>query len=430
MQRSDEEHVYRKCMKQIAKKYNLNYEEVEQLLKTDEEQCRQLQKTMLYLYPDTVKAKPNACPTQKYYRTLCQLGSTIKPTIRDCDKSPRKKLQQQMESQEWQKIKDVLQEYLNFRPNQTRYVVDGISLRYEDYDEYYFDFHSYLALDILVRNIKVLFRKDSSSHSRIFTGKLYGVNVYVKTFNLEQKTLLHEKEIYRYLRMLQHVVGHPYAKEFQEYFINMVVCIRDKNTASIITEDCGGGSVHAMIQTEYFTRHMMHAIPKLMMEVLYSIFLLQQAGIVHNDLHMRNVLIFESDKSQKVYTMYDTVYESYFSFQIKIFDFDRSCVPLFKLYFCDNPQNDVFAWFRVWKFYLSKTWLPLLSNTEFMTAWNGFHRDLQAVNKRDYTRLDKYLKNERCGEEQLQVLDLPTILPLFYKNFESLLRVVTVRNAI
>lgn len=431
------------CIQRIARKYGVAPRDVEQIIKRDEEQCRQLQDTLLYLYPDTVKSKPNACPTRKYYQMLCQLGSTIEPSIRACDTFPRKKLQQQLGSEQWQDIKKVLQNYLYLRPIQTKYVVDGISLQYEEYDEYYFDYSSYLRLDRLLRDV-VSFPKSSTSRSKIFRGELFGVKVYVKQFYFSETTLLREKEIYRYLRMLQHVGHHPFAEEFRKYFIAMLICVRDAFTASIISEDCGGGSVREiMLSKPYFTEHWEYAIPKLMMDVLYGIFLLFQARIIHNDLHMSNMLLFPAPR-QKQYVMFGTLYESDFPYQIKIYDFDRSCVddPLFDHVVCDrNQQKDVFNWFALWEFHLLAAWSPLKNNKRFSSAWDGFHRDLQAVDRKDYVRLIKILELNRiegwqnfcdvvsgkyqyetCNKITLKVLNLPTVVQLFYKNFESLLK--------
>jgi len=338
-----------------------------------------------------------------------------------------------------------LSEYLLYRKQEKRFVVQGVSTGFDRYDPNYYDIKTPITKDKILKQIKSV-KKDGASDTVIFHGILYGQPVFVKQFLLSsahKKKLLYEKEVYRYVRSLQQHASNPLSAEYRKHFISMLLCMQDGVNVIIITEDSRGITVYDFYQQNEVTEMFV----KFMFEMLYLIYLMQQAKILHNDNHIGNILVVpdkRGDPRDKTFTMKDQLYTIHnYPYSLKIYDFDLSCIidvnisqslqqskMIHNVVKC-NPQRDVFNWFSmVYSYILKEENIPW-----FNQKWDNFMKKLSS--KQGYQLLVQILSNIQnknrkwyhfcnrseieCGL-QLEVLrDLGFIVNAFYEAFRDVL---------
>lgn len=181
-----------------------------------------------------------------------------------------------------------------------------------------------------------IFKKKSSSPTNVYRIQIYEKNYYVKMFQIPQSlqeyhtkdndngALLYEKEVYRYVRHKS-----VEDKDLKECVIQMPLSVKDKeaNIGYIFTEDTGGEPFYSLFDKRKYTSQI---LANIYTQLLHCIYVLQRNGIVHNDLHMGNILIVRDNKLPKKYDIFGqeiTVYNHPYS--LKIYDFDMASITTF-----------------------------------------------------------------------------------------------------
>lgn len=191
----------------------------------------------------------------------------------------------------------------------------------------------------------VKFAKNSSSPTDVFKTKIAGKDYFVKVFDIKSTqlpvgqtedpigSLLYEKEIYRFLR--SEAVKN---KEIKKHFIQMILSAKDDviKKGYIFTEDSGGVPLSKIKQNRaslklYFKddTHKMTAlfVSNLFTQLLYIIYLLHSINIVHNDLHLGNILLVKDNISTKEYNMFGQKFVLRdHPYSLKVYDFDMSSI--------------------------------------------------------------------------------------------------------
>ena len=343
--------------------------------------------------------------------------------------------------------------YLKYRKSPKQLLVYGIDISFR-FDLNYTDVQTdnLKTLPSIVQNLETV-RTDHASQSRIYKGMVYGRSVYVKEFSINDGniTLMTEKEIYRYLRSLQYQTAQPLSSEYRKHFIGMLLCIKVEGVRGIrgskmyiISEDSGGIYVGDFLG-RFTGKVYMELQVKIMMEILYLIYLLQSMGIVHNDIHFGNIIIVKDEKNPtKTFTMYDKSYTiTNYPYYLKMYDFDRSCISDQNIMkdtckYGKNKQKDVFNWFALW--WLPKDEYQRTYDHMFMKYWENFLRQLKnkitgyrtliGLLERNYSRRAGTFwsnfcpKNEddSCDDFKLDVLNnLETIVNAYNTAFQPIL---------
>jgi hypothetical protein len=387
-------------------------------------------------------------PEQLSSKTLCEFASNVFPsqsstTNNNCDSSSfYKTLRQITGTTTDQAMYKKLSEYLLYRNPEKRLLVQGVSTRFDGYDPKYYDIKTPITKDKILKQIKTV-KKEGTSDTAIFHGILYGQSVFVKQFLLssdDKDTLLYEKEVYRYVRSLQQDASNPLSVEYRKHFISLLLCIQDGIYATIITEDSRGITVYDFYQKNGVTEMFV----KIMFEMLYLIYLMQQAKILHNDNHIGNILVVSDAQRTKTFTMNQKSYTIHnYPYSLKIYDFDLSCIidnnisqspiqskRIHRVVKC-NPQRDVFNWFSMIYAYILGKNIPW-----FNEKWDKFMETLS--DKQGYRQLVQILSNIQnkktkwyhfcndlydndhieCGLRLDVLSDLGFIVDAFYKAFE------------
>lgn len=192
----------------------------------------------------------------------------------------------------------------------------------------------------------VQFKKNSASPTKVFKTTVAGKEYFIKVFDLPKKaadpnidiedpliSLLYEKEIYRYIRF--NAVKN---KEIKKHFIQMLFSARDQKTNKgfIFTEDSGGIPLYKIQSSkqslsQYFkdVKHTINAqfVCNIFTQLLYVIYLLNSINVVHNDLHLGNVLIVKDNIETKEYEMYGYKFiVNDHPYSLKVYDFDMASI--------------------------------------------------------------------------------------------------------
>jgi hypothetical protein len=345
----------------------------------------------------------------------------------------------------------MLSQYLKYRKSPKQLLVYGIdtSFRFDlNYNDVQTD--NLETLLSIIQNINQVVTGKHVSKSKIYKGTVYGRPVYVKEFSLSDTGLKIEKEIYRYLRSLQYQADQPLSSEYRKHFIVMLLCIKIEGVRGyrgdkmyIISEDSGGESVGDFLNRLTGKVYMKLQV-KIMMEILYLIYLLHSMGIIHNDIHFGNIIIVKDDKNPtKTFTMYGKSYTiTNYPYYLKMYDFDRSCISdqnimKDKCKYGKNKQKDIFNWFALW--WLPKDEYQSTYDHMFKKYWESFLRQLNKI--KDYRTLIGLLernnsrradtfwshfcpknKDDSCDDFKLDVLNnLETIVNAYNTAFQPIL---------
>jgi serine/threonine protein kinase len=346
----------------------------------------------------------------------------------------------------------MLSQYLKYRKSPKQLLVHGIDISFR-FDLNYTDVQTdnLETLLSIIQNINQVVTGKHVSKSKIYKGTVYGRPVYVKEFSLSDTGLKIEKEIYRYLRSLQYQTDQPLSSEYRKHFIVMLLCIKVEGVRGIkdgkmyiISEDSGGESVGDFLNRLTGKVYMKLQV-KIMMEILYLIYLLHSMGIIHNDIHFGNIIIVKDDKNPtKTFTMYGKSYTiTNYPYYLKMYDFDRSCISdqnimKDKCKYGKNKQKDVFNWFALW--WLPKDEYQTTYDHAFKKCWENFLRQLKNQIK-GYRTLIRLLErnnsrragtfwshfcpqneNDSCDDFKLDVLNnLETIVNAYNTAFQPIL---------
>lgn len=193
-------------------------------------------------------------------------------------------------------------------------------------ENYIYDplFYDIIQSDFILDNIdhlEYLSQNVSSSLSNIYKGIFEGRNVFIKEFKADNKVLIYEKEIYRYIRYFQ-----KKDSEIEKYFINLLICVFDnqRHTSYIISQDVRGQSLEKM--KKILSKETQQ---KIWLQVLYILYLLKtKLQIVHFDLHSGNIIVYNDNEPIKEFKIDDVTFRiNDHPYSIKVYDFDNaSCV--------------------------------------------------------------------------------------------------------
>jgi hypothetical protein len=214
-----------------------------------------------------------------------------------------------------------------------------------------------------ILNITDCKKKDSASKSIIITGELKlqdNQKVFCKFFKIsdENKNLLYEKNIYRYINQYklenpelkdiidQHIICaydiiYLYTDQLTKLFNEKDQAIQNRYNERIVSLDIDNELLCGIITPSYpkslklknklielFTNNFTnnkHKIIQIIFNALYSIYLLHiKLGIMHNDNHFENILYYDTPLYKKTYKFNTINIESNQDFTTRIFDFDHS----------------------------------------------------------------------------------------------------------
>lgn len=296
--------------------------------------------------------------------------------------------------------------------------------------------------------------KNSASPTHIFTTSYMGRPIYIKQFeqllcnggkqiqdaiNPDVYQLYYEKEVYRYIR--QRSIKDT---ELRKHFLQLLVCISLPTTFVICSQDVQGVSLRDTQQNLSYQRGTMstsifyHTMAKFMFQNLYVLYLLHtRLGIVHNDLHGGNMIIYHDKDTTKTYKIFDQEYVlSDHPYYLMVYDFDRSSTiggndgslepnPITEFCkrsgSCRNPQKDLFLWFQL----IHKKYISLEPNqwnvfvTELLTLCPELNNVLSYHKTRGVFWSAFCTSRISCENVHIPNFTLETIIPLFWRIFFS-----------
>jgi hypothetical protein len=285
---------------------------------------------------------------------------------------------------------------------------------------------------------------NSGSGADVFRGTWGNRLVYVKMFYDDEtnSNLKYEKEVYRYIRSLSQA-----NRIFSRHFVELLVCVSVEDTIACITQDSGGVPLEHFMKVHPPTVERTFSV---YLELLYVIYLLQRAGIVHNDLHDQNVIVCPTRFPEAArYEMYDMNFDGpAHDWYLKVYDFDRAnivdpdvpkntwldderiCEQFGQ---CDYIPKDVFNWYVLLTMEnMRTTQQQYVDFNKSLEGQKGFEKLMEIVDRnfdQDYngveppqwqrycdydTSIERYVL---CGFLWLPVLEHKTILEAFYSTY-------------
>jgi serine/threonine protein kinase len=287
------------------------------------------------------------------------------------------------------------------------------------------------------------FPVNTGSGAGVFRGTWGDRLVYVKSFPDDETTvnLKYEKEVYRYIRSLSQA-----NRIFSRHFVELLVCVSVDNPSGIacITQDSDGGTLYDFMNSKPPTVERTFAV---YLELLYVIYLLRSAGIVHNDLHSQNVIVCPTRFREAArYDMYGMMFDGpAHDWYLKVYDFDRANIVdpempkntwLNDEGFCDefgqcqDLQKDMFNWFVMLTMETPQPQyddftqsLALEEGSSYYKLIEIVERNLTGGPKEHWQRLcdydidtDQYVD---CGITPLPVLEHKIILETFHSTYSQ-----------